>query len=344
MPDIIIIGGGLSGLALATRLHAAGQDFQLLDARDRLGGRIKGLRDGGHTFDLGPSWYWPGQPRMATLAGDLGLQTFAQYATGDPLFETERGDVQRGVGFASMEGSLRISGGMTALIDGLASRLPQNRIKLGARVATLERGVGVTLTDGAKIAGKQIVLCCPPRVAAGLSFTPDIDCAALDSIPTWMGGQAKFVATFDTPFWRDGGLSGDAISHKGPLVEIHDASPQDGTMGALFGFVGVPPDMRVGRSDAIIAAASDQLARLFGEPARRPRKTHLEDWATQTETATASDQRPLHAHPAYGLPHVLSHLWDGDLHLGSTETTRDFGGFLEGALLRADALADTLIG
>jgi len=342
MPDIIIVGGGLSGPTLARYLEAAGHDWLLLEARNRLGGRIKGLRCGPHIFDLGPSWYWPGQPRMARLSSDLGLTTFEQHADGDLMFEAEHGEVQRGVGFASMQGSLRLEGGMTALIDGLAAQLPSDRIKLNTSVDIIGKDTGVTLVDGTTIAAEHIVLTCPPRVSAGLTFIPDINRDALNAIPTWMGGQAKFVATFDTPFWRDAGLSGDAMSRRGPIVEIHDASPADGSVGALFGFVGVPPNARAGQKDSIIAASIQQMARLFGENAMSPRSAHLEDWAVQPETAGHDDQRPLMAHPSYGLPVELHGLWDGTLHFGSTETATDFGGFLEGALVRAEGLAKHL--
>lgn len=69
---IAIVGAGLAGLYAARLLNAKGVDFVLIEARDRLGGRIftadgAGLpcEDG---FDLGPSWYWPHmQPAIGAL-------------------------------------------------------------------------------------------------------------------------------------------------------------------------------------------------------------------------------------------------------------------------------------
>ena len=49
--DIIIAGAGLGGSYLASILHSRGQDYLLLEARDRTGGRV--LTKNGH--DLGPS-------------------------------------------------------------------------------------------------------------------------------------------------------------------------------------------------------------------------------------------------------------------------------------------------
>jgi monoamine oxidase len=81
--QVAIIGGGLASLALARRLDQTGVDFQLFEARSRFGGRIAALQTPNGAVDLGPSWFWPGQPRMATLLKTLGLNDFAQYATGD---------------------------------------------------------------------------------------------------------------------------------------------------------------------------------------------------------------------------------------------------------------------
>jgi phytoene desaturase len=51
----IVIGGGFGGLATAIRLQAAGQQVTLVEARERLGGRASQLKEGGFTFDMGPS-------------------------------------------------------------------------------------------------------------------------------------------------------------------------------------------------------------------------------------------------------------------------------------------------
>ncbi|MEM1035100.1 MAG: FAD-dependent oxidoreductase [Myxococcota bacterium] len=101
----VIVGGGLSGLSLAERLEARGHDYRLLEARDRFGGRIMTEWRGGAAFDMGPAWFWPGQPRIADLIARLRLEAFEEHATGELTFEDERGRVQHGRGLASMAGS-----------------------------------------------------------------------------------------------------------------------------------------------------------------------------------------------------------------------------------------------
>lgn len=343
--DIAIVGGGLAGLSLATRLSLAGRDFQLFEARDRLGGRISALQTDKGAVDLGPSWFWPGQPRMAALVSTLGLRVFPQFAQGAVCLEDANGRVYRGAGYASMEGSFRVAGGMKALVDAVAATLPVERLHLSARVESISRTGGVVLASGASCEADHVVLAVPPRIAAGLTYDPGLDPdirAALTAIPTWMAGQAKFVATYDRPFWRDLGLSGDAMSHCGPLMEIHDASGPDGTPAALFGFLGTPAPHRAGRAGEIEQDALDQLARLFGPAARIPIRTALQDWAFQPETATEEDLTPPSTHPDYGLPPRLSGLWNGRLHFAATEVAPEMGGYLEGALAAAEAIAARL--
>lgn len=337
---VAIVGGGLTGLALAHRVHAAGRAVRLFEGRDRLGGRISTVRIGTQWFDLGPSWFWPGQPRMASMVQDLGLEVFPQFADGAQLFETAQGAVIRDRGFASMQGSLRVRGGMGAIVRALAAQLPESCVETGRVVRSVSADGVLGFDDGNQQVFDQIVLAVPPRVAAGLHITPDLPTpvqSALHNIPTWMAGHAKFVAVYDTPFWRHDGLSGDASSQLGPLAEIHDASADTG--GALFGFLGVPAVARAGQREAVIAAALAQLGRLFGPDAASPMAVFYTDWAEEALTAVAADQTPLSHHPAYGRPAALVPTRDSRILFASSELAPEMGGYLEGALAAAEEAA-----
>jgi monoamine oxidase len=343
----LIIGGGLSGLALADALETQGKDYVLLEARARFGGRIKTEHHGAGYFDMGPAWFWPGQPRMAALIDRLGLEKFDQFATGDLVFENENEQVQRGRGFSSMQGSWRLKGGLGAMAQALADRLPENRKRLNAMVTKLTRtatGVTATLSTGVTLDGSQAVLSMPPRIATNITFNPSLpqdSITSMQNVPTWMAGHAKAIAVYDTPFWREDGLSGDAQSRFGPMVEIHDASPATGGPYALFGFIGVPPK---GRADELTLRnqLTKQLIRLFGPKAGAPAQLYIKDWAFDPYTSTKADLAPMYAHPTYTMPTSLTQLWDTHLQFSGTEVAPEFGGYLEGALEAAENVIETL--
>ena len=102
--QVAIVGGGLAGLALARHLHAHGISFELFEARPRFGGRIKALEIGAGKVDLGPSWFWPGQPRIAALTEALKLRKFEQYARGAVSLEDANGHVHRNMGLPAWRG------------------------------------------------------------------------------------------------------------------------------------------------------------------------------------------------------------------------------------------------
>lgn len=54
--DTIVIGAGVAGLTAARLLQKAGREVVVLEARDRVGGRVWTERDGDLVTDLGASW------------------------------------------------------------------------------------------------------------------------------------------------------------------------------------------------------------------------------------------------------------------------------------------------
>lgn len=73
--DALVIGAGLAGLACAQRLRAAGRRVLVLEARQRLGGRIWTERSQGLAIDLGASWLhgMANNPLYPLLTRELGL-------------------------------------------------------------------------------------------------------------------------------------------------------------------------------------------------------------------------------------------------------------------------------
>jgi len=75
--SVIIIGAGISGLAAAKKLKEKGFDITVLEAQDKVGGRLRTNRTLGVAFDEGASWIHGinGNP-ISTLAQQAGMNTF----------------------------------------------------------------------------------------------------------------------------------------------------------------------------------------------------------------------------------------------------------------------------
>ena len=357
--DHLVVGGGLSGLYAARLLLDRGAEVRLLEARDRLGGRIlsepfsrDGLSDTG--FDLGPSWFWPGfQPRVRELVDDLGLRTFPQPTEGFALFEDEHGRRSRFPSQTSEPRSFRIEGGVGQIVEALAATIPSEALTLSTglqRLESIDGGVrAVVEGPGGQehmVEARRVLLAAPPRLLArSVDFQPPLPeplRQELLAVPTWMAGHAKVLALYDEPIWRHAGGSGQAFSRLGPLGEIHDASPEDGGPFALFGFVGLSAMARKAAGRTLIEEAIAQLERLFGPGMLHPLRILHKDWSDDPRTATSDDFTPLSTHPTYGLREPTRRPWDGRLTFCSTEVSVRNGGYLEGALEAARKAVEDL--
>lgn len=82
--DVLIVGAGLAGLYAARLVRRAGLTVKVLEARDRVGGRVLSRRLADNSsVDLGAQWIGPGQRRMYALAREYGLETIETHTQGD---------------------------------------------------------------------------------------------------------------------------------------------------------------------------------------------------------------------------------------------------------------------
>jgi monoamine oxidase len=86
--DVIVVGAGLAGLTAARQVRLAGYSVLVIEARDRVGGRVLNHRlAGGHVADLGGQFVGPTQRHILALAADLGVATQAIFTRGRTVLE-----------------------------------------------------------------------------------------------------------------------------------------------------------------------------------------------------------------------------------------------------------------
>jgi len=154
--------------------------------------------------------------------------------------------------------------------------------------------------------------------------------------PTWMAGHCKIVFIYEDAFWRKDNLSGEVFSHRGPMSEIYDGSPETEEYYALTAFIGLNAQQRAQfNTEQLITICKEQLNRLFGDVSQNIKDIQIMDWSTDVFTASEIDTKTTAHHPQYPASASRS-LANGNIILAGTETAIEHGGYLEGALESAE--------
>ncbi|AFM11509.1 flavin monoamine oxidase family protein [Turneriella parva] len=85
--DVVVIGAGFAGLTAARALEAQGLKVQVIEARDRVGGRSRPGKLFGRTIDTGGQWVGVGHERLTRLVHEAGAELVPQYSVGKKLVQ-----------------------------------------------------------------------------------------------------------------------------------------------------------------------------------------------------------------------------------------------------------------
>ncbi len=156
--DVCVVGAGYAGLTAARRLVAAGRTAVVLEARDRVGGRVWTQRTpDGIPFDVGGTWIGPGHDAAYALAREMGVGTYRTWTRGDHVFVTARG-VRRYRGIVPPINPIALAGlalGM-AKLNAMARRVPLDQPWTAPRAANWDaRTIGDWVGSAFRVPGKE---------------------------------------------------------------------------------------------------------------------------------------------------------------------------------------------
>jgi monoamine oxidase len=178
--DVVVVGAGLSGLVAAREVLRAGHRPLLLEADDRVGGRILTEEPApGVLVELGAQWIGDTHDRMAALAAELGVETFGQYEQGETSYEIAGSGVLPGSAFhrryaAELGGVERA----LAQLDELAAEVPVEAPWTAPRAAewdSITAGAWLAAQGLAPVARTLLEIC-----TVGILAVPMVEVSFLD--------------------------------------------------------------------------------------------------------------------------------------------------------------------
>ena len=239
----------------------------------------------------------------------------------------------------------RFVGGSQLLSQRLAAELGDD-VVLSApvrRIAQDGGGVGVE-ADGVRSRAQRVVVAVPPPLAARIAFAPSLG-GRRDQLTQRMahGALTKCAAVYPEPFWRERGLTGQAVSDRGPVTATFDNSPPDGAPGVLLGFIaGAEAIRHARRSEADRRRmVLECFGRLFGSEAGQP--------GIYIETAWAEEEWSRGGPVCSFAPGALAHYGEalrrpaGRIHWAGAETATVWCGYMEGAVRSGARAAEEVL-
>lgn len=346
--NVLVIGAGLAGLLAAYRLKNKGFNVKVLEARDRIGGRIHTKISKKETpVEMGATWFWEENTHLRKLLNELEIGHFMQHMRGTAYFEAFSALPPQEVQIPNQPQSYRIADGTSNLLHKLAATLTSNELLLNQPVRTIDisgEKVVVKAADSSYEADQIIVTIPPALFVESVNVSPSFDdvfFSIAKATHTWMKDSIKVAVIYKHPFWKEKGLSGTMYSNVGPITEFYDHANADNTKFALCGFMngGLAQFSKNEREQKVKV----QLHKIFGEAGTSYDAYEETLWANQPFTTLPANQF-IHAHQNNGHAIFQQPFLGGKLFIAGTETSPQFGGYMEGAVRAAERVVNQLIG
>jgi monoamine oxidase len=228
----------------------------------------------------------------------------------------------------------RFVGGSQLIAIRMAEQLGDGVVLESAVRRITDSGDGVRIeADGHSVEARRAIVATPPVLSARIEFEPPLP-ARRDQLTQRMpqGAIVKCMAVYESPFWREEGLSGSGLSDGGSINAVFDNTPPNGSPGVLLGFLDGRAARLWGqrtldeRRTELIAV----LTRLFGARAATPEEYIERNWAAERWSRGC-----------YGGAFGPSGWTDfgpslrapiGRIHWAGTETATAWNGYMDGAI------------
>ncbi|WP_158840835.1 FAD-dependent oxidoreductase [Polaribacter sp. L3A8] len=139
MKKIIILGAGISGIYLGYKLKKVGFSIKILEANNRVGGRIYTKKTNDTKVELGATWLWKYNEELLKVCKELNISLFEQNMNGDALFEGTRTNLPERFKLPkNQEISYRIIGGTATILEELAKYFSEDEIQLNEKVLKID--------------------------------------------------------------------------------------------------------------------------------------------------------------------------------------------------------------
>ncbi|XP_063811694.1 amine oxidase [flavin-containing] A-like [Pseudophryne corroboree] len=357
--DVIVIGGGISGLSAAKLLNESGLNVVVLEAQDRVGGRTHTIRNKEVQYvDVGGAYVGPTQNRLLRIAKELGVQTYKVYLSGhliqhskgksntfygafppayNPLVFLDYNSFMRTMDQWGSE-ERKFVGGSGQISEKIMERL-QGRVKLQSPVIRLDQTGETVIVETLNheiYKSNYVISAIPPVLTTKIHFNPELPSVRnqlIHRLP--MGSVIKCMMYYKEAFWRKMGYCGCMMieDEDTPIGFTLDDTKPDGSSPALIGFI-------LSRKASSLANLSKEerkrkiceyYAKVMGtEDALHPVHYEEKDWCKEQYSGGC--------YTAYFPPGIMTQFGSvirkpvGKLYFAGTETATSWSGYMEGAI------------